>query len=162
MFIVFPADDKNVVLWDCTTSSNSAAGSGTFEARQQASFHTAPVLDADWATDQTYATCSTDKSVLICNVGERVPTRTLTGHTDEVNSVCWSPSKSLLASGSDDGTVRVWSAAAAQGQDSCVAIMVGGSKGDAAGLGKRNVYKVAWSPTGEGSRNPTKASMLAR
>ncbi|KAG8938809.1 hypothetical protein FRC04_007516 [Tulasnella sp. 424] len=32
----------------------------------------------------------------------------LTGHTDEVNSVCFSPDGKLLASGSDDETIRLW------------------------------------------------------
>lgn len=33
---------------------------------------------------------------------------TLEGHTDEVNSVAWSSSGSMLASGSDDNTLRLW------------------------------------------------------
>ena len=33
---------------------------------------------------------------------------TLTGHTKSVNSVAYSPNGLILASGSDDGTVRIW------------------------------------------------------
>jgi WD40 repeat protein len=32
----------------------------------------------------------------------------LIGHTDQVNSVAFSPSGRLLASGSNDGTIRIW------------------------------------------------------
>ena len=34
--------------------------------------------------------------------------RTLTGHTDDVNSIEWSPNGKFLASGSNDNTVRLW------------------------------------------------------
>jgi len=35
----------------------------------------------------------------------------LSGHSDDVNSVAWSPDGTKLASGSDDQTVRIWEAA---------------------------------------------------
>lgn len=34
---------------------------------------------------------------------------TFIGHTNEINSVCWSSDGRLVASGSDDATAKVWS-----------------------------------------------------
>jgi WD40 repeat protein len=37
------------------------------------------------------------------------PMREMVGHTSRVNSVAYSPKGDLIASGSDDKTVRIWS-----------------------------------------------------
>lgn len=78
--------------------------------------HLAPALDVDWRDGDTFATCSSDKQVLVYSIGEAAlsrsqPLLTLAGHTDEVNSIKWSPDGSLLVSSSDDLTARVWSVA---------------------------------------------------
>ena len=149
--------DKCTIVWD--------ASSG--DARQLFSFHSAPVLDCEWQSDSVFATCSTDKMVLVSTIGEKAPTRTFSGHTDEVNSVAWSPSKTVLASGSDDGTVRLWtmsgSGSSSSSSESCLAVLAGGRGGDSSANQKRNsnVIKVVWSPTGEGSSNPSKPGQLA-
>lgn len=41
--------------------------------------------------------------------GRQHPVHRFKGHTDDVNIIKLNPSKSLLASGGDDGGVRVWS-----------------------------------------------------
>ena len=146
-YILSTSYDKTAVLWDSTTG----------EARQSFAFHTAPVLDSTWFNDNTFITCSTDKLIHLCSIGERVPTRTFTGHTDEINSIQLNPSHNLLASGSDDGTIRIWNINSTNNQDSCTAILQGGL-----GYNKRqNIYSVQWSPTGEGSKNPSKTLQLA-
>ncbi len=134
---------------------------------QQFAHHAAPVLDIDWATDTQFATCSSDKSVNVWNIGERAPVRTFVGHADEVNCIGWSPCHSLLASGSDDGFARLWSLSELGGagmggaggsgssgrvDNGCVGILPGH---------KKSVYRLEWAPTGDGSPNPSKPSTLA-
>lgn len=91
--------DKTAIIWD----------SNTGEARQQYSFHSAPILDVDWKDDITFATCSTDKQIFVCQLGSPEPLIQFTGHEDEINIIKWDPESTLLASCSDDRTARVWS-----------------------------------------------------
>merc|ERR1711920_206300 len=118
--------------------------------KQQFSFHLAPALDVDWKDDYTFASCSTDRSVHICRVGQNQPLKTYTGHNDEVNAVKWSPSGTLLASCSDDCTAKIWD--------------VNSDRNEPLHDFKKHqqeIYTVKWSPTGPGSANPSKPLMLA-
>ena len=92
--------DQTTIVWDVSGSSGQVV--------QQFNDHNAPALDVDWKDDTTFASCSTDKRVLICRVGVDHPLRIYSGHLDEVNAVKWDPSGTLLASCSDDFTAKVW------------------------------------------------------
>lgn len=52
----------------------------------------APCLDVDWRNNNTFASCSTDKTIFVCKLGETEPLKRFDGHTDEVNTVKWDPS----------------------------------------------------------------------
>lgn len=69
------------------------------------------------------------------------------GHEQDINAVAWSPDGSLLATASDDGTVRIWDA-----QEAADPVALTCRRGD-------RVYAVAWSPDGKrlagGSRDRT-------
>ncbi len=67
----------------------------------------APTLDVDWRNNTSFATCSTDKMIYVCELHKNRPLRTFQGHTDEVNAIKWDPSGTLLASCSDDYSAKV-------------------------------------------------------
>ena len=51
----------------------------------------APTLDVDWRNNTSFATCSTDKMIHVCKLGETQPLKTFEGHKDEVNAIKWDP-----------------------------------------------------------------------
>lgn len=141
-FLLSGSYDKTTIVWDVSGERG--------EIKQQFQHHTAPALDVDWKDDTTFASCSTDKTVLICKVGSNFPLQKFSGHKDEVNAVKWDPSGTLLASCSDDSTAKVWD--------------VSSGKSDPLydlASHKQEIYTVKWSPTGPGSKNPEKPRMLA-
>ena len=75
---------------------------------QAFALHTAPCVDVDWKNNDTFASCSTDRKIIVCKLGESKPLRSFVGHTDDVNGVRWDPKGTHLASCSDDCTARVW------------------------------------------------------
>mmetsp|Transcript_4411 Transcript_4411/g.15337 ORF Transcript_4411/g.15337 Transcript_4411/m.15337 type:complete len:518 (-) Transcript_4411:39-1592(-) len=130
--------DKTAIIWDAHTG----------EVKQQFEFHQAPTLDVDWKNNDTFATCSTDKMIYVCRLGEKKPIKTFAGHEDEVNAIKWDPSGTLLASCSDDHTAKIWNV----NQDKCVHDLRDHLK---------EIYTIKFSPTGPGTANPNRPLMLA-
>ena len=54
------------------------------------------------------ASGSSDNTIKIWNIADRLEIRTLRGHSEAVNSVAFSPDGKLLASGSSDETAKLW------------------------------------------------------
>jgi len=130
--------DKTAIIWDARTG----------EVKQQFEFHTAPTLDVDWRDDYSFATCSTDKMIYVCELGKNKPTKAFSGHSDEVNAIKWDPTGTLLASCSDDFTAKIWSLK----QDKCVHDFRQHTK---------EIYTIRWSNTGPGTVNPNRPLILA-
>lgn len=62
-----------------------------------------------WSTDGKFiAVPSHCRLIWIWNLEEAKPTIGLTGHRDAVYGVAWSPDNQVVASGSWDGTIRIW------------------------------------------------------
>jgi transducin (beta)-like 1 len=91
--------DKSVMVWN--------PQSGEVEGRFMV--HEEPLLDADWRNDTSFASCSTDRNIVVCAMDQSQPVATFRGHQKEVNAIKWDPSGSLLASCSDDCTAKIWS-----------------------------------------------------
>uniref|UniRef100_A0A915DF55 Uncharacterized protein n=1 Tax=Ditylenchus dipsaci TaxID=166011 RepID=A0A915DF55_9BILA len=91
--------DKTTIVWDPIRGEKQI---------QQFMFHTSSALDVDWITDDTFASCSTDRCIHICKIGADRPIKTFQGHANEVNAISYDPVTQLLASCSDDRTLKIW------------------------------------------------------
>lgn len=160
--------DGTAIVWDVSSG----------RTRQQFSLHADNVLDVQWLTgdydchgahpnqsfaDAVFATCSADNSVQICKLGEPKPLKAFVRHTDEVNSIRFDPSQSLIASASDDGAVHVWSVDVPGVATSSLSKVPVDHEGPVRVLTghKEEVYALAWCPTGPGSTHPDQPRMLA-
>ena len=106
------SDDGSAVVWD-------VSGGGGYVPVAHCSGHGAEVYGVGWSADNALATVAFDRTCKLwdvrCDGGSADPrsgavcARTLTGHGDDVVGVCFHPrDPRVLATGSDDGTVRVW------------------------------------------------------
>jgi transducin (beta)-like 1 len=148
--------DKTTIVWD--------AQSGT--VKQQFKFHRKPTLDVDWRDESCFATCSSDRLIHVCQLGEDTPIATFVGHEDEVNGIKWDPSKRVLASCSDDGTAKLWKIGHKPNDGTVAAEDNSLSYSKNAWVHSfddhlKEVYTIRWSPCGEGSVNPNKQLLLA-
>jgi len=137
-YILSAGVDRTTIIWDSATGKH----------KQQFAFHSAPALDVDWQSDESFASCSTDKCIHVCRLGESRPIKSFQGHTNEVNAIKWDPQGKFLASCSDDMTLKVWS----MNRDSCVHDLQAHSK---------EIYTIKWSSTGPGTNNPNANLVLA-
>lgn len=83
-------------------------------------------------------------------MGEARPIRTFQGHTNEVNAIKWDPTGNLLASCSDDMTLKIWNVNAPGNpllHDLQAHI--------------KEIYTIKWSPTGPKTNNPNASLVLA-
>lgn len=104
--------DQIAIAWDINEIRRKESMHGenigaSHQTMQSWAQNTAPILDLDWADDRRFATCSTDTTITIMELERANPIKTLRGHTNEVNSIAWDPTGTILASGSDDTTAKV-------------------------------------------------------
>ncbi|OHT06414.1 WD repeat protein [Tritrichomonas foetus] len=90
--------DYNIALWEIRDGQASQLESYTGSHGL--------VYDVCWRDDGVFATASHDKCVTTCSIsGNR---QVMHGHLAPVTSVAFNVHKSLLASGSDDGSIIIW------------------------------------------------------
>jgi transducin (beta)-like 1 len=124
--------DQSVAIWDMTGPHSSYS---TTAPRRLFRHHKGAVMDVDWRTDQSFASCSVDRTIIVYNnwLEQSEPVQIFTGHTDEVNSIAWDPTRTILASCSDDFTARLWKTS----QPTAIHTLSDH---------KKEIYSIAWSP----------------
>jgi len=137
-YILSGSIDKSAIVWESKTGN----------VVQQFEFHKKPTLDVDWKNNTTFATCSSDTNIYVCELDRLESVKMFRGHTDEVNAIRWDPQGILLASCSDDNTAKIWR----MDSDRCLFDLTDHTK---------EIYTLRWSPTGAGTHNPNKNLLLA-
>jgi len=115
---------------------------------QKFSFHKNAISDIDWMSKNCFASCGIDHDIFVCQIDTEHKIRTFVGHTDEVNVIKWNPQGRLLASGSKDTSIKIWS----MKHNNCVQSFHG-HRGE--------IHTIQWSPTGPDTINPNKDLILA-
>ncbi|EPT01568.1 hypothetical protein FOMPIDRAFT_1036248 [Fomitopsis schrenkii] len=90
--------DGTVCVWDIHEK----------KLHKQFKCHKDCCLDVDWLTEDIFASCGADGKIQIMSLAHARPPKTFIGHTTEVNQIKCSPSRSRIASCSDDRTARIW------------------------------------------------------
>ncbi|GMT02796.1 hypothetical protein PENTCL1PPCAC_24970 [Pristionchus entomophagus] len=98
-YILTAGVDKSTIVWDREQKREV----------QVFSFHDSSALDIDWIGEDTFVSCSTDKRLIVGQIGKTRPVRIFKGHTHEVNAVRYDRHSRRIASCSDDKTLKVWS-----------------------------------------------------
>ncbi len=121
--------DGSIILWDV---ANRQRLGGPLKG------HSAPVRSVAFspADGTTLASGSEDNTVIVWDLTKRLGYR-LTGHTNQVWGVAFSPNGKTLASGGDDKTIILWDAASHQRLEASLT----GRRG--------SVNSVAFSPVGK-------------
>lgn len=100
-------DDINAMAWS-PDGKLIAAGRGLLRADgTHLSGVNGRVNSVAWSFDGQYAAFAADNRINILR-SDGTHIMTLSDHTDTVNKVMWSPTALMLASASDDETIRLW------------------------------------------------------
>lgn len=65
-------------------------------------------FDADWIDGLTFVMTGENHSIVVCRVGEKLPLLVFKGHSAGINDIQFDHVGLLLASASDDHSVRLW------------------------------------------------------
>jgi WD40 repeat protein len=98
--IASASDDGTVKIWELEGDNSSPIK----EIKDQGGWVRAVVF----LSDRQIITAGQDKNIKIIDIASGKVVKTLSGHTNLINSLAISPSNDLLVSGSYDNTVNIW------------------------------------------------------
>ena len=98
--IASASDDGTIKLWELEGSNPNPIR----EIKDQGGWVKAVVF----LSDRQIVTAGQDKNIKIIDIGSGKVVKTLSGHTNLINSLAIAPNSDLLASGSNDNTVNLW------------------------------------------------------
>lgn len=101
--------NKDIHVWKMNESKNA----WTVDQRPFIG-HTASVEDIQWSPNEStvFASCSVDKSIRIWDI-RAIPSKANmitceNAHTKDVNVINWNRKEPFIASGGDDGFIKIW------------------------------------------------------
>ncbi|MEZ4646918.1 MAG: WD40 repeat domain-containing protein [Chloroflexota bacterium] len=103
-FLVTTDANGSVAMWDMTAS-------GSFPAVRFANTFSPPISDVDISYDGSTIAIIVQEDLSICLLSVDDPDAeivTLKGHNSGINAISFSPSGKMLASASDDRSIRLW------------------------------------------------------
>jgi WD40 repeat protein len=128
--------DSTVRLWNVNTGECFQILQGHTDWAYAVAFHPEILPSSlDQGAGGILASGSADCTVKLWNWRTGQCLKTLTGHTDKIQGIAFSPDGQVLASGSADQTIRVWNYATGH----CLQLLNGHTN---------RVYSVAFSPDG--------------
>lgn len=113
-YILSQDTENNTIIWDATTGNavhsidigflKSLSTANIGSDRKNVVLGT----DATWIDNTKFATAGINGAILVFQVGERTPIGYLHGHVAAIGALSYSDKYQLMASGSDDCSVRIW------------------------------------------------------
>lgn len=147
--------DRSLCLWNPASPAVGNSSSTATLAHKFDKLHDDGILDVDFGSDNWIATASVDKTLKLLRFSpsdllstaagssgteENGPQYIAAGHSMSVNSVRWSPhNPRLLASASDDTSIRLWQAPL-EGSSTVEALKVLSGH-------TKEVYQLRWHPS---------------
>lgn len=132
--LVSASKDGTLIVWDSKSSRSPDRVTGAYVSNDQ----------------KKAALPRSDHSIAIVDTVSGKESVRLTGHEDKITTCAWSPDDVLIATGSEDRTVRLWEVARKKN----VAVLRGHSGDETYTAGGHRIVwgaiaEVAWAPDGE-------------